>query len=286
MAANARRFLIVTGLHLMIGVLLLSGSARADEPATQPERDYDRFDLRFGGGWVFGADTTVALIGPRGLGSTIDYKDTLDGDTSNSTYRFDGTWRMAEKHSLTYSWYDVNRTGVRTLNKELQIGDDQTYAIGAQVNSQLDIKLNRLLYRYSLVRNKDISFEIGGGLYYGKIDMTLTALGFAGPNSGTAIKAVSLGAPLPTFGVNIESKISPRWGTFISADWFYFKVNDWEGAQSDIMLGLTYKIAKNWTLGAGYDRFTLNLQGPVDHDSTFKVDNAWNSLFSYLSFHW
>ena len=267
----------------MAGFLFAAGGARAEEAAP---RDYDRFDLRFGGGWVFGADTTVALIGPKGLGSVIDYKDTLDGQTTNGTYRFDGTWRMAKNHSLTYSWYDVNRTGDRVINQQLQIGDDQTYDIGANVHSQLDIKLNRLLYRYSLFRNDDINFDVGGGIYYGKISMTLTADGYAGPNSGVATKAVSLGAPLPTFGVASDCKLSEHWGTFFSADWFYFKVNDWEGSQSDVMMGLTYKIARNWTLGAGYDRFTLDLKGPVNHDSTFKVDNAWNSLFSYLSFHW
>ncbi len=273
----------LTGMVVALGLMFTASSARAEKP---PARDYDRFDIRVGGGWIFGADTTASLVGPRGLGTVIDYKNTLDGDTTHSTYRFDGTWRMSKKHSLTYSWYDLNRTGERVIDKQIQFGDDQTYDIGAKVNSQLDIKLHRLLYRYSLYRNEDMSFDFGGGLYYGKINMTLTAEGYAGPNSGLAVRSVSLGAPLPTAGVNAECKLTQRIGTFFSADWFYFKVNDWEGAQSDIMIGLTYKLAKNWSLGAGYDRFTLNLQGPVNHDSTFRVDNSWNSLFSYLSFHW
>ena len=29
-----------------------------------------------------------------------------------------------------------------------------------------------------------------------------------------------------------------------------------------------------------------SLEGPVKNNSTFKVSNAWNSLYSYLSFHW
>src|SRR5215471_9664404 len=106
---------------VLVASLMSAGTLRADESAP---RDYDRFDLRFGGGWVFGADTQVALVGQRGLGSVIDYKNTLDGQTSNGIYRFDGTWRMAKKHSLTYSWYDVNRTGTRVIDKQLQIGDD------------------------------------------------------------------------------------------------------------------------------------------------------------------
>jgi hypothetical protein len=256
----------------------------ASAPSTPAARDYDRFDLRFGGGWVFGADTTVSLIGPHGGGTVIDYGNTLDGDTSNAFYRFDGTWRMAPKHSLVYSFYDVNRTGTRAIDRDITFGD-QTYAVGAQVDSQLDIRLHRVLYRYSLYRNEQIHFDVGGGLYYGKINMTMTANGFAGPNSGMITKNVSLGAPMPTAGINVECDITPRWGTFFSADLFYFKVNEWEGAQQDAMVGLTYKLARNWTLGAAYDRFNINLKGPVNHDSTFKVDNTWNSLLGFLSFH-
>ena len=62
---------------------------------------------------------------------------------------------------------------------------------------------------------------------------------------------------------------------------------DVQGARIfDLQIGLTYAISKHWTLGAAYDRFTINLEGPVNHTATFKVDNAWNSLYSYLSFHW
>jgi hypothetical protein len=271
----------LTTLLLLGGCLLAPGLARAAEAGAL---DYDRFDLRFGGGWVFGADTTVSLIGARGVGTTIDYKNTLDGDTSNATYRFDGTWRWNKKNSLTYSYYDVNRTGSRVIDQDINFGD-QTYSVGAKVDSQLDIRLHRLLYRYSLVSNDQIHFDAGGGFYYGKINMTATADGFAGPNSGIATNSVTIQAPMPTVGVNMECMLSQRFGAFFSADWFYFAYNDWEGAQTDIMVGATYKIARNWTLGAGFDRFAIDLQGPVQNSATFKIANAWNSLFSYLSFH-
>src|SRR4051812_21846563 len=93
---------------LTLGLLLFCSPVRAEEAGG---RDYDRFDIRMGGGWIFGANTTVTLLGSRGVGTVIDYNKTLDGQTSNSLYRFDGTWHINKRHSLMYSWYDVNRTG-------------------------------------------------------------------------------------------------------------------------------------------------------------------------------
>src|SRR5436190_7435996 len=139
----------IAGAGIALCLLTGAGISRAEEPAA--ERDYDRFDLRVGGGWVFGADTTVSLIGSRGVGAVIDYDKTLDGKTSNSLFRVDGTWNINKHHSLNYTWYDVNRTGLRTLDRDIQFGDTD-FPIGASIDSQLDIKLSRFLYRYGLAR--------------------------------------------------------------------------------------------------------------------------------------
>ncbi len=281
----------------LLGILMMVPAIGKTEGEPPPQvasaRDYDRFDIRLGGGWVFGANTTASLSRPSGFGTVVDYDETLNGETSNSTFRFDGIWHINRKHGLSYTWYDVNRTGVRRIDRSIDFGD-QTYGAGAQLDTQIDIRLNRLLYRYSMVKTDQINFDIGGGIYYGKIKMTVTADGTITrtaadgsqtTTTGIASQSTTLAAPLPTAGINVECKLSPRWGTFFSADWFYFAYGDWEGAQSDLNIGLTYKLAKRWTLGVGYDRFTLDLKGPAG-DNTFKITNAWNSLFSYLSFHW
>jgi hypothetical protein len=266
----------IVGIGLM--VLFIVGVGRAQEP------DFDHFDLRFGGAWVFGANTDMALLGQRGIGTAIDYRNTLGGDASHTTYRFDGTWRWALKHSLTYTYYNINRNSERVINRDIDFGD-QTFSAGADVKSQLDMRLNRFLYRYSLVHNDDINFELGAGLYIDKIDLGLNATTTVGPTVQTQSGAAGFRVPLPTFGVNTDVRLSERWAFIFSADWFYVKLNAWEGAQSDVMFGLKYKILKNWSLGAAYDRFTLNGSGPVK-GGTFKVDNSWNSLFGFLSFHW
>jgi hypothetical protein len=270
-------------LAVALGSFLFCGTrVGAEESAT---RDYDRFDLRVGGGWVFGADTTVSLIGARGVGTVIDFDKTLDGETSNSLFRVDANWNWAKRHGVSYTWYDVNRTGYRAIGQDLEFGD-QTFPVGATLNSQLDIKLNRLMYHYGLARNEEVNLDIGGGFYYANIGMTLTAIGNFGSITDGTSKAVSLKAPLPTAGLKLEYKWTPRLSSTFLADFFYFSYNDWEGALTDIQFGLAYKITSHWTLGAAYDRFVINLEGPSGDESHFQVDNAWNSLYSYLSFHW
>src|SRR4051812_32508355 len=128
-----------------LGTLLLMAGVPVH--AEDTARDYDRFDIRFGGGWVFGANTDVTLLGARGVGTVIDFDKTLAGDRSDTFYKTEGTWRMAEKHSLNFSWYDVTRKGRRVLNQDVDFGD-QTFTAGADISSKLDISLYRLLYRY------------------------------------------------------------------------------------------------------------------------------------------
>jgi hypothetical protein len=275
---NIKRFACI--FSAIVG--LISGVVHADDAAP---RDYDRFDLRLGGGWVFGANTTVSLIGQRGIGTVIDYDKTLDGETTNSLFRVDGTWNMAKRHGLTFSWYDVNRTGLRTISHDIDFGDT-TFPVGASINSQLDIKLSRLIYRYGIARTNEVDVDFGGGIYYANIGMTLTAVGNVGSIADGTSKSTALKAPMPTAGMNVVCKLSPRWDATFASDVFYFSYNDWQGALTDLQFGLAFKIAKNWTLGAAYDRFVINLEGPVRESAHFKVDNAWNSLYSYLSFHW
>jgi opacity protein-like surface antigen len=198
--------------------------------------------------------------------------------------RVDGTWRWANQHSLNFSWYNVDRTGYKSINDDIQFGD-QNFPAGIALASDLNIDLYRLLYRYGLARTEDVDLDVGAGLYYGKIKMSLTADATVGSVSRGTRKATDLGAPMPTAGLLLNAKLTDRLRGIFSADFFYFSFNDWEGSQTDVQIGLEYRLAKNWTLGAAYDRFVLNLEGPAG-GGTFDVDNAWNSLFSYVAFHW
>jgi opacity protein-like surface antigen len=281
MAIRPTRRPILFALLVLLGILTKPSFSRAEDTAT---RDYDRFDIRFGAGWVFGAHTDATLLGSRGVGTAIDFDKTLGGDRTDSLYRVEGTWRWAKRQSLNYSWYDVNRTGLRSIAADIDYGD-QTFPAGASIASELNINLHRLMYRYGLARTDQVDFDLGAGLYYAKIKTSLTAQTTIGSVAAGTNKTAEIGAPLPTVGALVKCKLNSRWNVLMSADWFYFKVNNWEGDMSDIQFGVEYSLARNWTLGAAYDRFAMGLSGPTG-PGDFSVTNSWNSLFSYVSFHW
>ena len=249
-----------------------------------PARGYDMFDLRAGGGWVFGADTEVTVIGKRGLGTAVDFDQTLGGDSSKGFFRLDGTWRWSQKNSLNFTWYQVNRSGSRVLNQQIDFGD-KVFDVGAGVDSELDMGIYKMLYRYGVARTDQIDFDLGAGLYVANIKTALTATtSFGSTTVGTSQESV-LTAPLPTVGMQVDCKLTPKLHFLVLTDLFYFKYNDWEGSMGDLQTGLEYRFARNWSIGAAYDRLNLNLSGPVDPGS-FSVRNGWNSLYSYVAFHW
>jgi len=94
-------------------LFFFSGTAGAEETGT-PELP-DRFMIRGGLGYVFNADTIFGINSANGLSALADFSNLLGGDRQDTVWRVDSLYRFNPRHSLGFSYYDVERRGNRQL---------------------------------------------------------------------------------------------------------------------------------------------------------------------------
>jgi hypothetical protein len=164
-------------LCLMLGI---ASAVQAEEPQSRAEEAQsdnafpDRWMVRGGWNFVFDANTTFGINSDNGVSASADFANLLGGETQDNSWRIDSLYRFNQKHSLGFTYYDVDRTGDRVLLQDITI-DNVTYSAGAQVHSELEIKLYRLFYNYSFYQNDKVELGLSGGMYVASIGVTLNA---------------------------------------------------------------------------------------------------------------
>ena len=120
--------------------------------------------------WVFmghsalGVETTAFDGSKTNFGTTIDWKDDLDGETTDSMIRGGLQWRIAANHAIMFSYYRMDFKGNGGLDQNFQI-DDTIFQVGAKTKSELDLALYRFLYSYSFYRSEKAELSLSPGFY-------------------------------------------------------------------------------------------------------------------------
>jgi len=272
------RAVLVTLFAVFIAIL--PGVALAEEG--EQEQLPGKLMIRGGWAYVWDANTTVAFPGSvSGVGTSIDFAQTLGGDTSTDALRIEALYRFNERHSLGFSWYRIGLAGQKTLNEQIQI-EDQIINTNASVSTSLNLNLYRLLYNYSFYRTEKVELAVSPGLYMANTKFMLSAQGTI--NNVAAASTVieeQLTLPLPSIGGVVNYNITPRLQSQIRADFFYLKVGDFSGSMFEFYAGLEYRLFKNFALGAAYDRLVVDVQD--QSSGGFNVNLGYNLLYLYGS---
>ena len=282
------RITVTLMLSFSVLLLLCTQTVRAEE-AQQAELP-DRFMIRGGYLFVFGADTDIALNGPAGFGTTINYNRTLGGTTDYNGFRIDAAYRFNDRHSLGISYYRLLRDSTRTVSTDLTV-NDITIAAGASVTSSLNFDLWRLIYNYSFYRNDKVELGISPSLYMVRMKFDIAGsstcsgalANCAGQPTSFGSASEGLTLPLPSLGGYVNYHITPKLSSQVRFDWFYLKVGDnFTGSMFEFYAGLEYRLFTHFALGASYDRLQANVDvGKSNSDSGARVDNAWNTVLLY-----
>src|SRR5215510_14562681 len=145
----------------------------------------DKLMIRGGWAYVFGAHANVAVGGPvLGVGTNVDFTQTLGGDTSTNAFRIDTLYRFNERHALGFSWYRVGLSGDKVLYQAIQI-QDQIISAGAATQTSLSFNTYRLLYNYSFYRSDKAELAFSPGLYMMKLNFDFAGQGAVQLPGGT-----------------------------------------------------------------------------------------------------
>jgi hypothetical protein len=278
----------VTRFHLLplLAVLALSvlgiGPSIVYAEETPPSEMKDKLMVRGGWAYVFGATANVAVGGPvLGVGTSVDFTNTLGGDTSTDAFRVDSLYRFNDRHAVGFSWYRVGLSGEKSLNQDIRI-NDQTINAGATTQTGLSFNTYRLIYNYSFYRNDKVELGLSPGLYVMKTNFNFAGQGSINGNMGsTTVINEQVTLPLPSIGLIANYNITPKLQAQTRFDFFYLSIGQYTGEMFEFYAGLEYRLHQHFAMGAAYDRLTAGLSGSGNQG--FNVDFGYNLAYIYAT---
>jgi hypothetical protein len=275
--------LLRTALILLVVsalTLTLSSATNAEEGSETPFKD--KLMIRGGWAYVFGATANVAVGGPvLGVGTNVDFTQTLGGDTSTDAFRIDTLYRFNERHAIGFSWYRVGLSGEKTLNQEILVNDTRI-AAGAFTQTSLSFNTYRLIYNYSFYRNDKVELGVSPGLYMMKTNFDFVGQGtINGTPGSTRVVSEQLTLPLPSIGLVANYNITQKLQFQSRYDVFYLSIGQYSGSMFEFYGGLEYRVIQHFALGAAYDRLQASLRG--DGHEGFKADFSYNLAYVYAT---
>jgi hypothetical protein len=272
---------------LALAAFLASSPAWSAEPDAAIPSSYpveafpeEKFALRLGSFLVTDIQTTIGLHNDNtGQGGDfINFGDTLGVETSVNIFRADADWYVSGPHLVQASWYDINLTGHRTLDREIHWGDE-TFPVNATLDSGFRTQIYKLSYGYTFHRGERHEFTALIGAHIMSLETSLSA-----PSLGRA-ERFEVTAPLPAIGLGWNAHWTPRFQTRATVQYFGISIEDKiEGHFVDALLSAEYRLNKNFSVGAGYNYFDLNIdahKGPL----TLSVTDSYQGFLAYVGVH-
>jgi hypothetical protein len=238
-----------TQTALAVSAMLLAQSALAQEFIKGGE---DKFTLNIGG-IVNQFSTSVALNGGTQRGTPID----LEGnglDNGLSSLQVSGTWRITDRNRVDALYFGANRSGSKTYDRQINIGDIVLDA-NAAVNVQAKDEFLLLDYRYSFVKND--AYELAGAFafYGGTFKFNVSGTGSVNGSenaSGAISSSSSTTVPLPAIGATLDWYLQPQWKVQTALMGMKAKIGNVDGSVTIFQLGTDYMFTRNLGVGATY----------------------------------
>lgn len=295
---HARRNPARPAASLLAVSLLLTGlatAAPADETSKEKELG-SLIDSKFTvalGGFFPRVDSTFSLNPPNGgSGGDISIEDDLGLDSSTASVWAGFAWRFQPRHQLQLEWFQLNRDGESTAQRNLPPIGDATIGIGAGLSSKMNMNLGRLTYGYSFYRRGDWDVAVLAGAHIATFKATVTATGNVSVNgvpvaSGSHTESSSTYTiPLPHFGGSARYRISPRWSTSVTALVFALEIDNYGGSLVELDAQVAYQVSKHFGIGGGLKYFNLRLEANGDGGGGATFDYAFYgpAIFGYATF--
>src|SRR4030095_13238665 len=132
----------------------------------------------------------------------VDFDETFGTDSNATRARIDALWRINPKHHVRLLYFNNSTSRTKTLDRDIVWGDT-TYHVGANVESQVKIKVYELAYEYEFIHQPRSTRAGTRGIHF--TDLSLRLAGNATTGNGQQTSFVTetrtLPAPLPVVGV-------------------------------------------------------------------------------------
>jgi hypothetical protein len=259
---------------VLVGLLLAFASGA---PASDDER------LTAKVGWLLlSVNTDAALDASDGeLGTSISFEDDLGLDGSVSTLWAQLNWRVGHRETIELTYMDISRTNSRVLQRDITWGDE-VYTVGARVAGSFGTRFTGLAYRNSFTRREDREYGWSFGLLGARVSTSLAL----DSTSLSASRSASLTAPVPLLGLFGEQRLNDRWSASAAIQYIDVAISGYEGAMTDLQLGLAYQLNEESRVGLSYymNRFAVDAVARSDWNGSFRYDFSGPLLYADYRF--
>jgi hypothetical protein len=233
---------------------------------------YRQFGLSLGVAAYDNFDTTLRVSGEI-LGASLDLEDFLGVDDSDTIGRIDAHYSFNRRHRIDVSYYDIRRSGSRTIGQDIVIGDETIPA--GTIDTFFNTKIIKLDYRYNFVADYRTVIGASIGAHTMLIDLGVSNEAFAVDSEFDAA------APLPLLGLHAAYALSEKWSLNGSVEFLQFDVDAYRGFINDTRLTIEHDTWEHFGWGIGYNGFTVD--GDID-DGRLHADleYGYQGLMLYL----
>jgi len=284
-----RRALGIPGALIATTILAVTAvsPARAGLPGDVPDK------IRIGLGGMAAETYTDAGLGSTssGIGASINFEDIFNLPESKDVWRFEVNWHLNKRQFLDFGYFELNRVGSRILQQDVEWGDFIFQANG-KVTAGFESNFPYAAWRYSFLDLPQVRISGSAGIDYLTLKSDLSANGNVTDQSGTPIpgdvtESVSVSAPVPQFGLQIDWMLTKRLAVLMYLRQIYISnLAGIDGGIGESAARLNWWYAKHAGISIGLDKESIDLKSYESGDTKarFRYEVRGFSFYLNLAF--
>jgi hypothetical protein len=211
----------------------------------------DRLRVSLGGFYAYTNTAARYNTNTGGVGVDVNFQDALGLSNRKLVGEAGLYWRFGERWHLGVDYFNINRSGTRTLSQDVTWGG-QTFPVGTDVNTQSRISDLRTGVGYSFFRRSDKEVGLGVGVHW-------TGLKFSLDASGVGAEAANVTAPLPVVFMYSNVALTDTWAMSTRLDWLSLNYGNYSGNIRALAFDFIYQPYTHVAFGMGWHAMLLDL---------------------------
>lgn len=262
--------------------------------AAAPAKRMGPFDetvgLRAGSMYASAFNTEASLDSSLGIGTSVRLEDELDMADTADSFRADLYWRIGRRHRIDLGWFDLKRSGTRTIDSAIRWGDLE-FDVGASVTAELQTEVIPLRYTYNILAGEDYELGLGLGIYGMMLRASMKGEVSAGSGGSATVEdsqTFRSPVPLPVLSVQGGWAFADRFRAVGLLQVFYLELqndigelDEIRGSIVDASLGIEYDATDNVCIGTSLNWFRFDAMARDDL-LELEVEYDFTGLFLYL----
>ena len=222
-------------------------------------------------------DTSLRLEGPGGRGIEFGLEGSNGVKRDTTSILTSGTWRFKPNHRVGFQSFSTRRENTRTTEQELVIRDE-TIPAGTTLTTSAKTDFLVFNYQYSLFRDDRVELSAMAGIYGARFKF-----GFDSSTPPRDIESKTT-APLPMFGIGLDTFITPRWTFSTFFEGFALKIDQVKGSVAYLGISTDYMLTRHFGLGLGINAVHISADSTQENNSRINFDWRSNNVFAYGQF--